>query len=191
MTTPKTILCLALLVGSPAFADSQLDGRTYAIKFKEKRGGNATADTLLFRNGRFRSTACDAYGFADASYTTTGTKEFAVRTESAKEGRVEWHGTVRGDVVEGTFVWTKAGKPVEYTFSGSAVAATPPKGFDVKNARDHLTQHQAYPATRAELIASCKDLMDFSADDKKWFSESLPEGRYASAADVMKVLGLK
>jgi hypothetical protein len=181
-----------MLVGGSALADQELDGHTYAIKYQEKRGASASADTLLFRNGRFRSTACDSHGFSDASYTANGAKEFSAQTESAKEGRIEWRGTVRGDAVQGSFVWTKAGKPpVTYTFSGSAVAATPPKGFDRKNAREHLTNHQTYPATRAELVASCENLVDFSAEDKKWFGEALPEGRYASAADVLKVLGLK
>jgi hypothetical protein len=69
--------------------------------------------------------------------------------------------------------------------------AKPPKGFDKKNAKEHLTKHQNYPATKAELVASCTNLMDFSAADKKWFSDTLPEGTYASAADVMKALNLK
>ena len=74
--------------------------------------------------------------------------------------------------------------------TGSAFAS-PPKGFDTKNAKEHLAKHQNYPATKAELVASCQNLVDFSAADKKWFSESLPEGTYRSAAEVMKALGLK
>jgi hypothetical protein len=70
-------------------------------------------------------------------------------------------------------------------------AAKPPKGFDQKNAKDHLLNHQNYPATKAQLVASCSNLVDFSAADKKWFSDTLPEGSYASAAAVMKALNLK
>ena len=35
---------------------------------------------------------------------------FDADTASAKEGKMHWHGTVRGDRVEGTYVWTKAGQ---------------------------------------------------------------------------------
>lgn len=55
---------------------------------------------------------------------------------------------------------------------------------------DHLKSHQSYPATRAELIKECNDLADFSAEDKTWFMDHLPEGTYNSADAVMKALGL-
>jgi hypothetical protein len=62
---------------------------------------------------------------------------------------------------------------------------------DWKKTEDHLRNHQSYPATRAELLASCKDLMDFSDAEKKWFADHLPEGSYKSADDVLKALGKK
>jgi hypothetical protein len=52
----------------------------------------------------------------------------------------------------------------------------------------HLTKHQTYPATRAELLASCKNLMEFSEGEKAWFAAHLPEGSYNSADEVMKAL---
>ena len=55
----------------------------------------------------------------------------------------------------------------------------------------HLKTHQTYPATKADLVAHCNSLSDFSEDDKKWFSEHLPDGTYNSAEDVMKVLGMQ
>ena len=61
---------------------------------------------------------------------------------------------------------------------------------DVANAKKHLEEHQKYPATKAELVAECDNLSDFSEEDKKWFSETLPEGSYESADSVMKALGL-
>ena len=75
---------------------------------------------------------------------------------------------------------------------GVAVAApVPPKTFDQKNAKEHLSKHQKYPATKAELVASCENLVDFSAEDKKWFSATLPDKTYKSAAEVTAALGLK
>ena len=59
---------------------------------------------------------------------------------------------------------------------------------DQQKTIDHLTKHQSYPATRAELLASCKNLIDFSDAEKKWFAAHLPEGSYASADEVVKAL---
>jgi hypothetical protein len=59
---------------------------------------------------------------------------------------------------------------------------------DWKLVESHLRQHQQYPATRAELVAACNNLSDFSDADKKWFADTLPEGTYKSADDVLKAL---
>jgi hypothetical protein len=61
---------------------------------------------------------------------------------------------------------------------------------DMKNAIDHMRTHQTYPATSEELIQTCNELGDFSADDKKWFADHLPKGTYNSAEEVMKALGV-
>lgn len=60
---------------------------------------------------------------------------------------------------------------------------------DKKMAMDHLKTHQSYPATKAELVAECNMLSDFSKEDKKWFEENLPEKTYNSAEDVMIAIG--
>jgi hypothetical protein len=60
--------------------------------------------------------------------------------------------------------------------------------LDRNKAAEHLNKHQTYPATRAELLASCKNLMEFSASEKKWFAAHLPEGTYASADEVLKAV---
>jgi hypothetical protein len=60
--------------------------------------------------------------------------------------------------------------------------------IDRKKTAMHLSQHQTYPATRAQLLASCKNLVDFSDAEKGWFADHLPEGTYNSADEVMKVL---
>lgn len=48
--------------------------------------------------------------------------------------------------------------------------------------------HQSYPASKAQLIAECDGLSDFSAEDKAEFMKNLPEGSYNSAQAVMKAL---
>ena len=61
---------------------------------------------------------------------------------------------------------------------------------DIKGAIKHLKDHQIYPANKADLIASCNELSDFSESDKKWFSKNLPDGKYNSANEVIKALDL-
>ena len=60
---------------------------------------------------------------------------------------------------------------------------------DVKNGIMHLKEHQTYPATKAELIASCNNLSDFSEKDKQWFASHLPNKTYNSAEEVVQALG--
>ncbi|MBI3335287.1 MAG: DUF2795 domain-containing protein [Candidatus Portnoybacteria bacterium] len=62
---------------------------------------------------------------------------------------------------------------------------------NVKGSIDHLRSHQAYPATKAELVAACNALSDFSEEDKKEFEQKLPDGTYNSAQEVMNAIGLK
>ncbi|HVV16434.1 MAG TPA: hypothetical protein VHH90_04455 [Polyangia bacterium] len=62
---------------------------------------------------------------------------------------------------------------------------------DLDKVNQHLTRHQSYPATRAQLLASCKGLVDFSPAEKRWFADHLAEGTYQSAAEVMKSLNRK
>lgn len=58
------------------------------------------------------------------------------------------------------------------------------------NVISHLKSHQKFPATKAELVAECDNLSDFSEEDKKEFSSKLPGGTYNSADDVIQALGL-
>lgn len=60
---------------------------------------------------------------------------------------------------------------------------------DVAKAMDHLKNHMQYPATKADLVAACNNLSDFTPEDKASFAEKLPEGSYNSADDVAKALG--
>lgn len=61
---------------------------------------------------------------------------------------------------------------------------------DAENAKKHLKEHQEYPATKEELVAECDNLSDFSDEDKKWFTENLPDKTYNSADEVIEALGL-
>lgn len=60
---------------------------------------------------------------------------------------------------------------------------------NVQLAMDHLKSHITYPATKAQLVAACGNLSDFSPEDKAEFETKLPDGTYNSADDVAKALG--
>ena len=61
---------------------------------------------------------------------------------------------------------------------------------NVKDVTDHIKTHQNYPATKAQLVAECNSLSDFSEEDKKAFAENLPDKTYNSGDEVIQALGL-
>ncbi len=62
---------------------------------------------------------------------------------------------------------------------------------DTKGAIHHLRDHQEYPATKEEMVAECDNLSDFSDEDKKWFTDNLPDRTYKSADEAIDVLNLE
>ena len=75
-------------------------------------------DDLVFKDGKFRSTACDAYGFGDADYSVTPASDattFQAETHNPKNESMKWSGTIKGNALEGTAIMTTPGQaPVEY-----------------------------------------------------------------------------
>jgi len=116
----------ALSATGPAFAQgSPLEGRRFEGVFLERGKTRGDADTLTFQGGRFRSSACDRYGYGDAPYraTTVGdTVTFEAETESPKYGKLIWRGTVRGDKLDATVLMPREGKaPIEnWVVAGAA-----------------------------------------------------------------------
>jgi hypothetical protein len=100
-----------------------LDGKTFVAQTGEQGKPGEAKDTLVFRDGKMRSTACDAYGFGEGAYTSMshpGMFMVHARTESAKEGVIVWNCTVRGDALDGTYVWSKPGqKDITYWIKGT------------------------------------------------------------------------
>jgi hypothetical protein len=117
---PLAVLAAALLatIPAPAFADAgALDGKTFEGVFLERGKTRGDADTLIFKDGRFRSTACDRYGYGEASYKTSSEGDlvrFEVETTSAKYGPLKWKGWVQGDKLDATAMMMQDGKaPIE------------------------------------------------------------------------------
>jgi hypothetical protein len=69
-------------------------------------------------------------------------------------------------------------------------AATTGAKPDREQAVLHLRKHVEYPASRAKVLAACAETPEFSEAEKKWFTDNLPDGSYASADDVMRALHL-
>ena len=113
----------AMLAAAPGYAQTgPLDGKSFQGVLIEKGKIRGDADTIVFKDGRFRSTACDQYGFSEAAYTVAtegNVTRFEAETESARHGRLQWTGYVRGDKLDATAIWVRPGKaPVEQWYVG-------------------------------------------------------------------------
>ena len=71
----------------------------------------------------------------------------------------------------------------------AAEATTAETKPDSGKLTSHLKAHVNYPATRAEVLAACKQMSEFTAGEKAWFAARLPAGNYKSAGEVLKAIG--
>src|SRR5579885_3154744 len=74
MKRVKTVLMMALAVGSmawalPAFCAGPLDGKVFEGTVGSKGEKEGKPETITFKDGKFNSSACAAYGFGDGAYT--------------------------------------------------------------------------------------------------------------------------
>jgi hypothetical protein len=60
---------------------------------------------------------------------------------------------------------------------------------DLNKVSTHLKAHVSYPATRAQLLAACAQMSEFTAGEKAWFAARLPNGTYKSASEVLAAIG--
>jgi hypothetical protein len=117
-------ISLAVIAPAPVMAQaSSLEGKTFEGVILEKGKTRGDADTLVFRNGKFRSSACDKYGFNEAPYKVSADgslMRFEAVTESARDGKLEWTGYMSGNKLYATSVWVRSGKaPIEHLYVGS------------------------------------------------------------------------
>jgi len=111
------VVALSLAAGAPGTAHAEpgtLDGKQFQGVFLERGKTSGDADTLTFRDGRFRSSACDRYGYSDAPYKSVAQGDataFEAETESAKYGKMVWKGVVRDGKLDATVMWLRQGKP--------------------------------------------------------------------------------
>src|SRR5262245_34980065 len=94
-------------------AAETLDGRSFTGVFLERGKTSGDADTLTFKDGRFRSSACDQYGYGDAPYKTVAAGDsvrFEAETMSPKYGKLSWSGSIRGGKLDATVMMERKGK---------------------------------------------------------------------------------
>lgn len=123
----QTMVGALSLMAASAFAQASasLEGRRFEGVFIQRGKTSGDADTLTFSNGRFRSSACDRYGYSDAAYRVTTQGDaiaFEAETESPKYGKLQWKGFVRGDRLDATVMMLQGSKP---PIENWVVAATP------------------------------------------------------------------
>jgi hypothetical protein len=109
-------------------ATNLLDGRRFDGVVLERGKTSGDADTLIFERGRFRSTACDRYGYGDAAYAATvqgETVSFTAETESPKYGQLRWKGVVNGERLDASFTMVRDGKPTgeKWVLAGEVATA--------------------------------------------------------------------
>src|SRR4051812_25081323 len=115
--TTQAAAAVALATASlfPALADTRsLDGRSFEGVFIERGKTSGDADKLVFKDGRFRSTACDRYGYSEAPYkaaTAGDSTRFEAETYSPKYGKLRWSGVVAGGKLDATAIMVREGKP--------------------------------------------------------------------------------
>ena len=115
----STQAAIAVVLGAasifPAFAQTNaLDGRSFEGVFIQRGKTSGDADTIIFKNGRFRSLACDRYDYSDAAYRTTSAGDmtrFEAETQSPKYGKLRWSGMIREGKLDATVMMVRDGKP--------------------------------------------------------------------------------
>lgn len=60
------------------------------------------------------------------------------------------------------------------------------KAIAIEHIKNH---HDGFPTTKADLVAACNNMSEFSEKDKEWFTDTLSEATYESAEEVIKGLG--
>jgi len=106
-------LRVAGTAGAGQASRGALDGRNFDGIVLKRGETSGDADTLSFKDGRFRSSACDPYGYGDGPYTATRSGDavlFEAETESAQYGKLLWKGTVRGPRLDGTMTMVRDGQ---------------------------------------------------------------------------------
>jgi len=106
-----------------AGAPNMLEGKTFQGEIKNAGHEKPDPDTFIFKDGNFRSTACDQYGYTSAPFhamESPGKTGFTATTKNTHGATISWDGWMKGDELGGTAVMTDdKGKKTDMTFHGT------------------------------------------------------------------------
>jgi hypothetical protein len=115
--SPKIIISFLILsimllfnVGFALTSEGILDGKVFAGPTGKVGMDADGTDELQFKNGKMYSVGCTDwdFGWGDYSVKVEGNNiTFEAVTTSPKDGKIVWNGTVNGDTVDATYIWTK------------------------------------------------------------------------------------
>ena len=121
------LVCVSLFgVSSGLFASGPLDGKTFSGTMGQKGKIDGQADGFVFKDGKFESTLCTTFGYGQGAYKTEAKADaigFTAETASSDGGKMEWHGTVKGDQIAGTVISIENGTTTESWFKGKLKAS--------------------------------------------------------------------
>jgi hypothetical protein len=103
------ITILFLIAAIPAYS-GELDGKTFMGHSGDQGKESSRDEELRFQNGKLYSVGCAEWGFGESDYTARIEGEsihFVSEMLSPKHGKIVWNGTVQGDKIDATYVWTK------------------------------------------------------------------------------------
>lgn len=95
-----------------------LDGRQFVGEIGDKGKPTGFKEEISFKDGKMVSSVC-ANRFANFPYKAVkkgDTIEFEASASSPKEGTQSWKGTVSGDTLNATSVWTPPGRAPDETW---------------------------------------------------------------------------
>jgi len=98
-----------------------LDGKVFTVGLPS--GDSLMVEDFTYNNGKFESPACYEWGFTAAAYhawESDGNIQWQSLYESPKEGKMLFWGTIKGNEMTATQLWTKEGQDdIYYTINGT------------------------------------------------------------------------
>ena len=127
----SALICFSFFAsGQVKEKKNELNGKTFSIKLNltegKRKGWQWSTDEISFHSGKLQSKVMstkEKFPLADCAITVESsspekTFSFAVTVNNPGGSEIIWKGTVTGNNIEGTAVWTNMKGTQSYSFSG-------------------------------------------------------------------------
>lgn len=103
-----------------------LDGKSFQLSVWDvTQPDQKQPDVITFNNGTMDPEGCHQYGFTAAPYKLNSTDKkltFSSTCTSPAEGTIVFEGSISGESISGTMVWTKTGQAdIRYEYTGNLI----------------------------------------------------------------------